>query len=492
MSAPAVEAAIENALAAIDSGRELSALDQVDRALAGVPGEARLWQVKALLHRALDDLEPALAAFDKAAAGAPRDAAIAHGRAHAALEAGLPALDLFEAALALAPADNAVRIGLSSAQMAEQGLDAAIERLDRELAAQPRWMEGHWLAGRLRWMNGERDHFTASLVRLLNDAPRDIDLWRQLLLMLVHAGRHDQALATIGRGRQVVGDDPVFDVNEAACLTELGRLDDAERRFQKLPRTADQGPIIYYLRHLLRAGRPQQAADLALSIASKPDGQAALPYLALAWRVLGDPGWQWLEGDPRLVGVYDLDDLGPLDEMAAYLRGLHRARGQPLDQSVRGGTQTDGKLFTRIAPEARRLRAAVVAAVRRHVAQLPPIDQGHPLLAVQRRGRIRFNGSWSVRLQGAGHHVAHVHPAGWFSSALYVALPEPDQLGPAPSGWLALGEPPAELGLGLDPIRLVEPKPGRLALFPSTMWHGTRPFAAGERLTVAFDVGAPV
>jgi hypothetical protein len=38
---------------------------------------------------------------------------------------------------------------------------------------------------------------------------------------------------------------------------------------------------------------------------------------------------------------------------------------------------------------------------------------------------------------------------------------------------------------------MVEPKPGRLALFPSTMWHGTRKFPAGERMTVAFDVAMP-
>jgi hypothetical protein len=58
-------------------------------------------------------------------------------------------------------------------------------------------------------------------------------------------------------------------------------------------------------------------------------------------------------------------------------------------------------------------------------------------------------------------------------------------------GWLKLGEPQAELGLDLPPIRLVEPKPGRLVLFPATMWHGTEPFPAGERLTIAFDVAAP-
>jgi hypothetical protein len=96
-----------------------------------------------------------------------------------------------------------------------------------------------------------------------------------------------------------------------------------------------------------------------------------------------------------------------------------------------------------------------------------------------------------VRLTGSGFHVNHVHPAGWLSSAFYVALPEAAMGGEDHAGWLAIGEPQAELGLDLPPIRLVEPRPGRLVLFPSTMWHGTRPFGEGERLTVAFDIARP-
>ena len=101
---------------------------------------------------------------------------------------------------------------------------------------------------------------------------------------------------------------------------------------------------------------------------------------------------------------------------------------------------------------------------------------------------MRFAGSWSVRLAGAGFHSNHIHPAGWISSAFYVTLPAMDR---GHEGWLKLGEPQAELGLDLAPFRHIEPKPGRLVLFPSTMWHGTEPFAAGERLTVAFDVARP-
>ncbi|MFV1152036.1 putative 2OG-Fe(II) oxygenase, partial [Klebsiella pneumoniae] len=69
---------------------------------------------------------------------------------------------------------------------------------------------------------------------------------------------------------------------------------------------------------------------------------------------------------------------------------------------------------------------------------------------------------------------------------------EPEERGGGEAGWLTLGEPQAELGVDLGPFRTVEPIPGRLVLFPSTMWHGTRPIAGGERLTVAFDVAPPV
>jgi hypothetical protein len=213
------------------------------------------------------------------------------------------------------------------------------------------------------------------------------------------------------------------------------------------------------------------------------------PYAAAAWRLTGDPRWHWLEGDERLVGIYEIaEKLPPLEQLAATLRRLHTTSGQPLAQSVRGGTQTDGNLFHRIEPIIVELREVIRATIEEHAAQLPPSDPAHPTLGSV-RSPIAFTGAWSVRLQAGGHHANHVHPMGWLSSALYIVLP-PD-LGETEAGWLALGEPDAQLKIDLPPVRLVEPRPGRLVLFPSTMWHGTRPFDRGERMTVAFDVAAP-
>jgi hypothetical protein len=206
----------------------------------------------------------------------------------------------------------------------------------------------------------------------------------------------------------------------------------------------------------------------------------------------GDPRSQWLEGDSRLVSVTDIRDLlPPIESLAATLRNLHTAKGEYLDQSVRGGTQTDGPLFSRIDPVIRQLRQAIVTAVERHVAQLPPPDPNHPTLRQPRDRRIRFSGSWSVRLRSGGHHSNHVHPQGWISSALYIALPPRKAEEAEDAGWLTLGAPDEKLQLDLPPQRKIEPKVGHLALFPSCMWHGTVPFHEGERLTVAFDVAPP-
>lgn len=485
---PADSTAVYNAaLDALREGREEEGLKLLEPARRSAPGDARLWQVTGLLHRNLDELVPAMAMLTQASRLAPGDPLIAHTLARAHLEAGLPSIHLFQAARRLAPADTGILEGLVAAVEDQVGPKAAIEALELVLGPNPAWLPGLETLMRLRWMCGDREGFMADFERALAADPGNIGLWRSLIIALTQADLYDRALAAVRRGREAAGDHVIFDANEAICLTELGEFEAAEPMFDRLA-DLDDGPFqVRRVRHLLRTGRPAEAAAVAERMTTKPDAMLFWPYLSIAWRLLGDDRWQWLEGDPRFVGIYDLD-LPGLDALAEQLRALHRTTHQPLEQSVRNGTQTQGALFSRIEPQIRSLRAAIVAAVEAHIAQLPPPRPDHPLLGVPRGRRVRFAGSWSVRLTGGGHHANHIHPAGWFSSAFYVALP-PES--PEPAGWLTLGVPQAELGIDLPPIRLVEPRPGRLVLFPSTLWHGTVPFDSGERLTVAFDVARP-
>lgn len=485
-------AAVEAGLAALRSGFEEAALPLVRPVAEANPGHPLLWQVLALLYRAAEDLGPAVEAYRRAAELAPGDVKIVHGLARAALEAGLPAAGLYRAAQRLAPRDDHVLLGLAAARHAEEGPEAALATLESEVRSRPEWVPGHAQIARLRWAGGDLEGFTGTLEQALAVRPRDLALWRELIGTLLHAEWYEETLDAIARGRRACGPQTTFTANEAVSRAELGQDAEADRLFAALSGAGDATVAIRHVRHLLRSGRPAEALAVGEPLTRSPHANLVWPYMAIGWRLTGDPRWQWLEGDPRLVGVYDLAPaLPPLDVLAARLRGLHLSKRQPLEQSVRGGTQTDGALFARVEPEIRALRAAVAEAVAAHIAQLPPPVPGHPTLGARRDRPIRFSGSWSVRLAGSGCHANHIHPAGWFSSALYVALPGEEARGPAPAGWLTLGEPQAELRIDLAPFRLVEPKPGRLVLFPSTMWHGTRPFAAGERLTVAFDVAPP-
>ncbi len=486
------DASYNAGLAALTGGTELATLPLLDAARAFHPRDARLWQVTGLLYRSIEDLAPAVAALEKAAVLAPADALIAHGHARAALEAGIPAVYLFERAHRLAPQDGAVLLGLAAAHSAQGQDEAALALIQNQLREHPAWIPGHALVARLHCVRGESERLADSFEVALKVASTEADLWRELIMTLIHADRFDDALDAIARARRASGSHLAFDANEAVCIDELGDMAAADRLFAALAHVEDFNFDIRRVRHALRAGRPEEVAAIAEPASAGPSGNMIAPYLALAWRMLVDPRWQWLEGDERLVGVYDLgDELDSLAPFAERLRALHLTTHQPLEQSVRGGTQTDGELFSRIEPEIRALRRVVVGAVERHIAQLPPQDVRHPLLAYNRPGLVRFAGSWSVRLSGQGYHSNHIHPQGWLSSALYIALPEAAPGASPHAGWLELGGPQKQLGLELPPTRLVEPKPGRLVLFPSTMWHGTIPFAAGERLTVAFDVARP-
>jgi hypothetical protein len=143
-------------------------------------------------------------------------------------------------------------------------------------------------------------------------------------------------------------------------------------------------------------------------------------------------------------------------------------------------------LFARPDVAIQKFREAVQLAAEKAIAHLPD-DPTHPFLS-RKSERLGFSGSWSVRLRPGGHHVSHVHPDGWMSSAYYARMPETDAgAEERHEGWIQFGVPPDHLDLALPPRRVIKPSPGTLVLFPSYMWHGTIPFASGDRLTAAFD-----
>jgi Flp pilus assembly protein TadD len=484
------DALFDTASEALASGRAQEGLALLAPVMKRGTRNSGLWHLHGLILRQLDRRDEAIRSLRQASELAPASAAIAHALARTLFEAGLPSLDAYGRAVRLAPADTEVLAGMTSACAAEGQAQGAIDGLQRLLTRSPHWAEGHSLLARLRWAQGERDEFARSFDEAVAAQPQNLPLWREWLIALVHAEQWDEARRVVAAGRAAVGDNAIFAVNEAIIAAETGDFETAEALFRPFIGIDDATVQVRRVRHYLRWGRADMADKIIANWSGRPEAFMFWPYASIAWRMLSDPRWEWLEGDERFVGVYDIADrLPPLDLLAGKLRNLHSLEGQPLEQSLRGGTQTEGDIFMHVDPVLVQLREAVRTTVAEHVAQLPQPDPTHPLLGPPRQP-IGFSGAWSVWLKSGGFHANHVHPLGWISSALYIVLP-PD-LGKGDAGYLTLGDPWAPtLQLEMPPFRIVEPKPGRLALFPSYTWHGTRPFGEGERITVAFDVAVP-
>lgn len=461
------------------------ALAEAEAAVRADAHSAAGWSVLGRVRMALDDQDEAAEAFDRALERQPTLASALGGRAHVALARGeSDAAERHERALAASPANTDLLAGAVQARPDE----AALERLAGRLTAEPGWLTGHRVYAHLASELGHRVDET--LARARADRPDDTALLIEQLATLVNGERATDALAILDALPDRIGTDPQLWVFEAAAATMAGDHARAGTVLQRLD-AVDPEAAAEPRARLALTRRDPAAAAAALEPLTKR-GAAGVTHwalLSLAWRMLGDEREAWLHGDPAFVSTRTLA-LGEEDRQAlvGLLRDLHATRrAHPLGQSMRGGTQTRGRLLARTEPVIRRLGRSLTEAVEAHRGALPPADPRHPLLRHRDR-QWAITGSWSVRLAGSGFHIHHVHPHGVVSSAAYLHLPPIDPEDAPHAGWLALGASPAELRLELPPTRLIEPAVGRLALFPSTLFHGTVPFRAGERLTVAFDV----
>lgn len=442
---------------------------------------------RAVALREVQDMEGALQAILDAAKQAPADANVALGVAQVSFESGLDSADLYARAALLLPDRLDLQRSRASALAAEGRLAEAEELLEQFLARNPAWIDGHRCLCGLRATAGQAD-FARSFPASIERDPGNFGLRMAWFHTLATARQWDAARAVIADAEAHLGERQASLLGKLFIASESGEEADNRSLFDAVEHIQDVGLDIARVRHFLRGGQIEHARDICTRHMGQPTMRAFWSYISLAWRLLHDPRAKWLDGGMRYVRAYDLDlTTKDLAELAATLRRLHTTQQPYHEQSVRGGTQTERPLLLRIDPVIANVRRKIEQAVRRYINDLPAADPAHPLLAAP-RGNFLFSGSWSVRLRPGGYHATHTHPMGWISSALYITVPEASQLGPPPAGNLRFGAPPPELNLRMTAYGEIAPTPGRLALFPSTMWHGTAPFTDGERMTIAFDV----
>ena len=476
---------------ALREGRAANAIPLLERLAMLAPQDQAIARLLGYALRHEQRYDAAEAVFSAAVTRFPREVALRFGQAQTRYELGMPAAKLFAKALELDPANAEVLRNQALAMISEGQHHAAERLLRRALTRQPGWLDGHKALATLLWTHGRRDTYADQFATATRAEPRNADLWTAWFRTVAQARDWAGASAILDAAEQQLGTTPAIQVSRLFVAVESHDDARAEALLSATAQIRGDVTSLCRIRHALRRGNAARAEAEALRLVAGASAMLYWPYLSLAWRMLGDARWEWLDQPDVLVAPHEsgmaASDLGHLAEL---LRTLHTAQAPYIEQSVRGGTQTDRSVLLRREPALQALKARLLDVIRGYVAALPPHDAAHPLLSASRQ-HLLVEGSWSIRLERQGYNVPHTHAMGWLSTAFYVTLPGPEQIGAAPAGHIAFGTPPAELGLDLQPFCVIKPAPGRMAIFPSYMWHGTVPFDDGERMVVAFDVRRP-
>jgi len=376
---------------------------------------------------------------------------------------------------------------------------------------------------------GRYEECLALYRKLLEKNPGELRLHKAYNSLLYRLGRMDEFLASYDRAPQT----REILLEKARYLSVLKRSDEAEALYNTLlgRDPLDMAALSGWANNLMALGRNQEALAIFESLISRrgagvgifsaaasaalltgdpqkaeylcqsglrlsPFDQTCLALLGTSWRLKGDERDEALNGYDNLIRVFDLDPPEGFSsmesfnaELGAYLEGLHPRTDAYLEQSLYGGTQTEGMLFGAGHALVEKIRVRIEEAISAFIAGIGP-DPNHPFRARHSK-QFRYAGAWSCLMRGQGFHNNHLHPEGWISSCYYVTAPRETEDAKSRNGWIKFGEPSLDLPLK-DPVRrAVQPVPGRLVLFPSYMWHGTIPLqASSARTTIAFDVTA--
>jgi uncharacterized protein (TIGR02466 family) len=460
------------------------------------PRDSEAWSA---LGAALDGLGRGA----EARAALERAVEIAPGYSAARLNLAVTLCKQERAAEALAQIEAAERHGLAHPRLAPTRARALmlLDRYDEAetvlaavVAARPDDLDSQFMLAQLRHVRGDED-FAAALreATQLPAAPPAVAMMHaDVLRRAGHTAEAERLIHSLiarhGRAPQLLS-------SLANLLHESARNAEAVAAAREAAAALpDDVPVVEnYVAALLSAGEPAEAVPVIERFrAQAPLDQRWITYRIDAARQLGEPLFsEWCDVE-RFVRPYDLPPppgFSSIEEFNAALRPViearHAQRHHPLDQSLRMGTQTSRGLLDDDEPLLMAFRRALAGPIADYQAAIGR-DADHPLLA-RNLAPARLVGCWSIRLRRGGHHVNHIHPEGWISSAYYLAVPPEVEDPVARSGWIKFGEPRFPMPGG-DPLRFVQPRIGRLVLFPSYMWHGTTPIRGDEpRMTIAFD-----
>jgi len=411
------------------------------------------------------------------------------------------ALELCRRVLAHASrADVLSFAGMIAAQLGE--LEEAIGYYRRALLLKPEFVEAQYNLGLALERAGQNAAAVEAYRAALALRPALVPAWHNLGSVLLALGRPEEAVAAYGRALALKAG-PESARSLGLALERLGRLEDAIEAFRQALALRPGWPTASSNLANALFARHEMAEALATCerwLAAEPGSIEAWALKALALNELGER--------ERAAAIYDFARLVQVEDVAApagfpgiaefnaalvrHVEAHPTLAVPPADHPTyhHPALEITAELFAEPLGPMAAFEALVRAAIGHYLASVPA-EPPHPFLAhFPKRWRLT---SWATRLSGWGHLVPHVHYDGYLGGVYYPLLPQlvaREDEGQA--GWFELGRPPEEFHLKAEPlIRRIQPKEGRLLLFPGYMYHATVPFKSAERrISIAFDLVA--
>jgi uncharacterized protein (TIGR02466 family) len=437
------------------------------RALQFAPDDVEVWLNLGNLHREFCHLGESAGAFRKAIGIRPELAA-----GHASL-----GLTLYESG------DS----------------EAAVASLLKAVNLDPLYLEAHENLKKIRWFRGEHDRVDESFRNTCEQLPHSGRAFSNLGAALFVSQDYLNAEKALLRATQLEPDMGDAHHTLAQVYRDLDRFEQSVAAHEKAIAITPKNAIFReeFGATLILAGKFGRAAsELRIGHEIDPRRSAILAFLTIALNELGDPSVRELVDYEKFVRVARIDVPDGYDSLEAFNADLHDELAKqhqnpyhPMDQTMRGGTQTRNNLFQNPTGLVRVLKEQISKVILAFIDDLVP-DARHPFLRFINRDFV-FTGVWSTIIKEHGFDRSHIHNEGWMSGTYYAKIPEFDESQLSEhAGCIQFGEPNKRYTSKRNATqRIIPPQVGTVVLFPSYYWHGVRAFDRnGVRHSISYDL----
>lgn len=484
------------ALVQLDLGQSTEAESTARAALRQDENDPQSWSILGYLLNQQGRFEEAESALRRSLALKPAQGIAEHNLSLVlvATDRGEEALAILEQAAAHGVHGFEWHITRGRALIGLSRLDAATDAFSAAVGERPEDLDAQFTLARLRHLRGDPDYDETITHAVQRSGSPELHWLASDILRRSH--RLPAAEARIRAALERFGRHPRLLSGLSHILLDQKRLADAESAaLDAATALPDDSPVVENLVAVLLArGRSKDALNFIERWRAKnPLDQIWIAYQASAQRALGQQGTSTALNDyGRFVKLYDLSPPENWTGVESFNAALAAALAPklsldhaPFEQDPRSGRCSAETLNWSRDP-------VIQAALRQCADVLPAylsdvgLDPEHPLFA-RNTGAAHISSASALELRRNGYQRSHVPRHGWVSALYFVSVPEAVPEEDARDGWLKLGQAPHSDPNGA-PECFVQPRAGRLVLFPSFFWHATQPMGtAGSQLAISFD-----